>query len=356
MEGNQGIKDQGAVVHGVSSGSKLRYPLRSATKLKEEKQAMAGEKSGGSSATRRGRPKSEVSKSVSVLDLSGKDKIAKVPGRLSFPSKSSPRPATSGSVTPISEARTRRTNTLGKSETPLSNVSRSSGQRRFNVLSSVSYWLTQIKLSESAGKHSISLGFFKLALEAGCEHIQRLREELKSYACRYNLVSELGESVKDLMQSYNILEEFEKLSISGSCSESPRDGGMHVSDEDVHNSNTTKTGNLKPKLVNSDALGIRESNKLNTVHKKIPTPRNKSSVDKNSKTVTSTEQKRSQRLKKPESNAEKVKIKSSLRGTPIPAEKVDSIDTSQADEEEALSQEEKENMDVQLMEQEIQTN
>lgn len=130
------------------------------------------------------------------------------------------------------------------------------------------------------------------------------------------------------MQSYNILEEFEKLSISGSCSESPRDGGMHVSDEDVHNSNTTKTGNLKPKLVNSDALGIRESNKLNTVHKKIPTPRNKSSVDKNSKTVTSTEQKRSQRLKKPESNAEKVKIKSSLRGTPIPAEKGGNFETN----------------------------
>lgn len=60
-------------------------------------------------------------------------------------------------------------NTQGKNETPLSDVSRASSRRRFSALSSALYWLSQIKLSESAAKHSISLGFFKLALEAGCE-------------------------------------------------------------------------------------------------------------------------------------------------------------------------------------------
>lgn len=115
----------------------------------------------------RGRLASSVTKSVSVLDLSGKEKSAKPPRRLSVPSKSSASPASKsfGSITPIFEARSQR----GKSETPLSDVSRTSSRRKFSVLASASYWLTQIKLSETAGKHSISLGFFKLALEAGCE-------------------------------------------------------------------------------------------------------------------------------------------------------------------------------------------
>ena len=117
------------------------------------------------------RPTSSVSKSVSVLDLSGKDKSAKPPRRLSIPAKSivSPAPKPAGNITPISEARQRRTvASQGKNDTPVSDVSRTT-RKKFNVLSSASYWLSQIKLSESAAKHSISLGFFKLAFEAGCE-------------------------------------------------------------------------------------------------------------------------------------------------------------------------------------------
>lgn len=118
------------------------------------------------------RPTSSVSKSVSVLDLSGKDKSAKPPRRLSIPAKSivSPAPKLSGNITPISEARQRRSvASQGKNDTPVSDVSKTTSRKKFNVLSSASYWLSQIKLSESAAKHSISLGFFKLAVEAGCE-------------------------------------------------------------------------------------------------------------------------------------------------------------------------------------------
>lgn len=116
----------------------------------------------------RGRPASSVSKSVGVLDLSGKDKPAKPPRRLSIPNKSTatPAPKLGGNITPISEARSRRS---VKSETPASDASRLTSRKKFSILSSESYWLSQIKLSEAAGKHSVSLGFFKLALEAGCE-------------------------------------------------------------------------------------------------------------------------------------------------------------------------------------------
>lgn len=119
----------------------------------------------------RGKSTSTVSQSVSVLDLSTKEKsAAKPPRRLSIPSKPSPASKSVGYITPISEARANRGgNTKGKSETPGSDVSRSLNRKKFTVLSSASYWLSHIKLSEVAGKHQLSLGFFKLALEAGCE-------------------------------------------------------------------------------------------------------------------------------------------------------------------------------------------
>lgn len=106
---------------------------------------------------------------MGVLDLSGKDKPAKPPRRLSIPNKSAatPAPKLGGNITPISEARSRRS---VKSETPASSdTSRLTSRKKFSILSSESYWLSQIKLSEAAGKHSVSLGFFKLALDAGCE-------------------------------------------------------------------------------------------------------------------------------------------------------------------------------------------
>lgn len=109
---------------------------------------------------------------MSVVDLFGKAKSAKTARRLSIPAKATPSPASKpmGNITPISECRVKRSvNGLSRSLTPGSDISRSSNRIKFNIISSASYWLSQIKLSESAAKHSISLGFFKLALQAGCE-------------------------------------------------------------------------------------------------------------------------------------------------------------------------------------------
>ena len=114
---------------------------------------------------------------MGVLDLSDKDKSAasvKPPRRLSIPAKASaiPVPKFAGSITPISETKTRGTaNGQGRSETPISDISRPSSQKKYSALSltRVSFWTSNIKVSEAAGKHSISLGFFKLALEAGVE-------------------------------------------------------------------------------------------------------------------------------------------------------------------------------------------
>ncbi|KAL2935142.1 Cytoskeleton-associated protein 2-like [Bienertia sinuspersici] len=219
--------------------SKLRYPLRSASKSKDQNSKFPEFANNSSSAnSKRGR-NSNMSKSVSVLELSGKGKdkaAAKPPRRQSIPSKSSvsPQQKSACNITPISEARLKRSNNgQERCDTPLSDVSRSSVRRKFNILSSASYWLSQIKLSESASKHSISLGFFKLALEAGSEPMQRLREELKSYVQRHNL-AELGETVKSLQESVT-------------CSHVPEDA------EDVQStSSTAATKKFKPKSLNTD--------------------------------------------------------------------------------------------------------
>ncbi|CAK9155692.1 unnamed protein product [Ilex paraguariensis] len=303
---------------GKPSSKLLRYPLRSATKSKEEKPPAAD--SSKSSTPGRGRPASSVSKSVSVLDLSGKEKSAKPPRRLSVPAKSaaSAVPKSSGNISPISEARTKGSaRNQGKSETPVSDVSRSSNRRRFSVLSSASYWLSQIKLSESAAKHSISLGFFKLALEAGCEPLNRMRDELKSYARRQNLV-ELGEIVKELFEIYSITETFEQLQVSETCSHVP-DEGTRSSDDDVYSTSSIPgTQKLKPKSLNTSTL---DTSPVKKSAKQTPQTRNsvtrirglvnKSSA--NSKTATEVQVHNAHRKSHMSSKQESSKLKDKVK-------------------------------------------
>ncbi|CAA7397232.1 unnamed protein product [Spirodela intermedia] len=241
--------------------SKLRYPLRSASKPRDGK--VAGVVASGSSLRKGTSP--SVSKSISVLQLSEKGKTPKPPRRLSIPSKSSSsssRPATIGSVTPISKYHVNKQDHQGNSDTPASDASKSVSRKKFSVLSSVSYWLSQIKLSESAAKHSVSLGFFKLALESGCEPLQRVREELKSYANRHKIL-ELGEPAREVLKSYSILEEVEEFSQAAqSCSQQPaRSDEEETKCSDEVSSCSSRSGNPQPKPVKSAILGVAATTK-----------------------------------------------------------------------------------------------
>lgn len=261
-------KVQSSASSGRSATRLLRYPLRSATKSKEEKPPLVD--SSNSSAHNRGKLASSVSKSVSVLDLSDKKAAAKPPRRLSVPSKptTGPAPRTIGNITPISETRAKRSASKhGKSsDTPVSDVSKSSSRKKFSVLSSASYWLSQIKLSESAAKHSISLGFFKLALEAGCEPMQRMRDELKSYVHSHNLC-EHGEPLRELFDSYEISEKFEQSNVTDTGSQMPGEGN-NSSDGDVSSrSSVTDSEKPKPKALDIDVDVNCQVEKLNQVEK-----------------------------------------------------------------------------------------
>ncbi|KAL5724974.1 hypothetical protein ACHQM5_008173 [Ranunculus cassubicifolius] len=337
----EAIKDQPTSTEpnttGKSSSKLLRYPLRSATKPKDDVLI--------SPSSKRVRPASNVSQSVSVLDLSasGKEKSAKPPRRLSIPTKSaiSPLPRSTGMITPISETRMKRSGP-GKDGTPASDVSKSN-QRKFNMISSASYWLSQIKLSETASKHSISLGFFKLALESGCEPLQKMRDELKSYVGRHNL-AEHGESAKEILRSYNISEDLEELQVSLTCSQVPEDGARS-SDEDVQSSSVTGSKNFKPKSLNSESF--QESAKKNSSKKTTPAIKSKGSANANSgnlKSVSNVQKNLQKSSNRQETNKVKAKVKGEQKKSDV---QKDITDTS-ADQK--SQQEDKENLGIEQVE------
>ncbi|KAL8151139.1 hypothetical protein V2J09_020947 [Rumex salicifolius] len=241
--------------------SKLRYPLRSSTtKLTADKSPTEN----SVSTHKRGRATLSVSKSVNLASLSANDKSSKPVRRLSIPAKRtvSPRPKPSSKNTPTSDNRARRSlSSQGKSDTPASHPPpKSSTRPKFNVLSSASYWLSQIKLSESVPNHALSLGFFKLALEAGCEPLHRLRDELKSYVLKHNM-TKLEETVSQLFEIYGISETLGQIQVSESCSHVPEEGTLS-SIETVQKSNSpTGEGKLKLKSLNTEAPKVPSGKK-----------------------------------------------------------------------------------------------
>ncbi|CAI0399352.1 unnamed protein product [Linum tenue] len=291
-EQNQQPASVAAVAASASSGgsigrTKLRYPLRSAVKSKEEKPPTVAD-STASASSRRGRQASSVSKSVGVLDLSAKGKSsAKPPRRLSNPTKpvvGTPYPRHGGNIPAISETRSKRNAiSQGKMETPPSDASRASVPRTFNRLSSASYWLAQIKLSESSAKHLVSLGFFKLALEAGCEPLQKMRDELKSYVRRFEL-GELEES-KELFEKYNISEN-QVQEQQQNYSQAPEEGTRSSSDEEFHSSSSTAgTMKLRPRSLNAGAPSVKKEATKKTTTPAAATAKSRISSSLSNKTT-----------------------------------------------------------------------
>ncbi|KOM33256.1 hypothetical protein LR48_Vigan01g281200 [Vigna angularis] len=263
MEMEETVKEQSLSVGNSARSKLLRYPLRSSSKFKESKPDPPD--ATNSSASKRGLSTPSVSRSVVGLNFSGKDKStgAKPPRRLSVPVKasSSPNPKLIGNITPISDTRKVRYGNddqgpQSRSQTPASDIPKTHGRMKFNLISSSSYWLNQIQLSESAAKHSVSLGFFKLAWEARCEPFPKMQDELKSYVQRHRL-AEL-EEVKELLQSYRIAENIEQSQVSESISQVPEEEGTRSSGEEVHccSSSITDTEKVKPEPLETESTRL----------------------------------------------------------------------------------------------------
>ncbi|KAL2321961.1 hypothetical protein Fmac_026340 [Flemingia macrophylla] len=348
-----------------------RYALRSSSKVKENNPDVPN-----SSDSKRGLNTPRVSKSVVGLDFSGKDKStsAKPPRRLSNPirkTSATPNSKLVGNITPISEARAMRSgNGQGprcRSQTPASDISRTSGRKKFNLISS-SYWLNQIKLSESATMHSISLGLFKLALEARCEPFQKIEDELKSYAKRHELAG-LGEQVNELLQSYGIAEYIEQPQpqvsenislpqVSESISQVPEEGGRSSGDELLCcSSSIMDTAKPKPECFDTESTQLApattESTKKETSQKNNPGSRLRENLKKNSANSKSASDsgsyrsvKKSQKQTQQQPNKEKSEVKKQGKKSDL----IIKVPTSPSPAEDNNTQGNKENMDVQTTE------
>ncbi|XP_071731619.1 uncharacterized protein [Rutidosis leptorrhynchoides] len=313
---------------GVKSAKLLRYPLRSSSKPKDDK--FPASSPSIASSSRRGKAISSVTQSVSVLDISAANEksTAKPPRRLSNPTKPTASPA----------------NRAGSG----SQVSRSLTRKKFTVVSSASYWLSHIKLAEAAGKHHLSLGFFKLALEAGCENVQLLKDELKLYACRRNLLY-FGESAKEVFKGYDITEIIEQLQVPEMCSRAPEDG-----DDTKSLSSVTGGSKVKPRSLNSSGAGatsaakesVKETTKKTNHVSRIKAPVNKKTTNHNTASDIGNEKMQKNCKKSSKQEFKKEKPKAKTEGMK-PAKEAQLVETNS---NEVVLEENKENMDASLVE------
>ncbi|KAL2244264.1 UNVERIFIED_CONTAM: hypothetical protein Sindi_0544400 [Sesamum indicum] len=90
-----------------------------------------------------------------------------------------------------------------------------------------------------------------------------MSDELKSYVLRHNL-SEFGESLKELFESYKISENFEQSEGSETFSQVPAEGNQ-LSDDDVNSSSSSITNaeKLMPKSLDVNAAEIHQMKKEN---------------------------------------------------------------------------------------------
>lgn len=107
--------------------------------------------------------------------------------------------------------------------------------------------------------------------------LDRMREELKSYVARHGLATELEDPVKDILQVYDIAEDFEKLKISAEPSQEPK-----KSDKSARAAtNVSPNGNLKPRSLNSDATESKEAGKKESIQKVKPDAKVRGSYNRN---------------------------------------------------------------------------
>ncbi|KAK3147570.1 hypothetical protein QOZ80_3BG0284020 [Eleusine coracana subsp. coracana] len=72
-------------------------------------------------------------------------------------------------------------------------------------LESAAYWLAQIRLAESDGKHWVAAAFFRLALECQAQPIHRIQSELRNYSVRHEVASTVAPLFDELLTAHGML-------------------------------------------------------------------------------------------------------------------------------------------------------
>jgi len=116
-----------------------------------------------------------------------------------------------------------------------------------------------------------------VSMKLQLQPFQKLQDELKSYLRRHqHKLTELGEPVKVLVESYNIAEIIEQSQVSESISQMPEEE-TRSSDDEGHfsTSSTMATGKLTPKCLNT------ASTQVTSPVKTIESPKKETSQKKN---------------------------------------------------------------------------
>ncbi|CAL4913958.1 unnamed protein product [Urochloa decumbens] len=71
-------------------------------------------------------------------------------------------------------------------------------------LESAAYWLAQIRLAESVGKHWVAAAFFRLAFECQAQPIHRIQSELRSYTVRHESAGTLTSLFDELLSAHGM--------------------------------------------------------------------------------------------------------------------------------------------------------
>jgi len=128
---------------------------------------------------------------------------------------------------------------------------------------------------------SINRVFYGLFVKFQPQPFQKLQDELKSYLRRHqHKLTELGEPVKELVESYNIAEIIEQSQVSESISQMPEEE-TRSSDDEGHfsTSSTMATGKLTPKCLNT--VSTQATSQVTSPVKTIESPKKETSQKKN---------------------------------------------------------------------------
>ncbi|GJN31133.1 hypothetical protein PR202_gb19492 [Eleusine coracana subsp. coracana] len=101
-------------------------------------------------------------------------------------------------------------------------------------LESAAYWLAQIRLAESDGKHWVAAAFFRLALECQAQPIHRIQSELRNYSVRHEVASTVAPLFDELLTAHGMLVNQPSGIIQSECRSSienltPRGSTIHTS-------------------------------------------------------------------------------------------------------------------------------
>ncbi|KAG2552713.1 hypothetical protein PVAP13_9KG479100 [Panicum virgatum] len=120
-------------------------------------------------------------------------------------------------------------------------------------LESATYWLAQIHMAESVGKHWVAAAFFRLAFECQAQPIHRIQSELRSYTLRHESAGILTPLFDELVTAHGKLVSQPKFDTDG-CEKTDTPIASNAVDKNIDTAKLKVDECLKCDLVDVGAI------------------------------------------------------------------------------------------------------